>query len=72
MHKTTLYLSDELNARIKRKARREGRSEADVMRSALTEYTKDDGPSPTLPLFDSGQVAPIRDWDEALRGFGED
>jgi Ribbon-helix-helix protein, copG family len=72
VHKTTIYLSDELRQRVKQTARREQRPEADVIRAAIAEYTTSRGPRPTLPLFDSGRVKPIEDWDEAMRGFGED
>ena len=72
MHKTTIYLSEELRLRVKQTARREQRPEAEVIRSAIAEYTKSRAPRPTLPLFDSGRVAPIDDLDEAMRGFGED
>jgi ribbon-helix-helix CopG family protein len=35
MHKTTLYLDDDLRRAITRLARKEGRSEAEVIREAL-------------------------------------
>jgi hypothetical protein len=72
MRKTTIYLPEELKARVERTARVQRRSEAEVIRAAIDEFTKDERPPLTLPLFDSGEVAPIDDWDEALRGFGED
>lgn len=72
MKKTTVYLTDELRRRLGHTARAEGRSEADVIRSALDAYAVSEGPVPTLPLFASGDVAPVDDWDEALLGFGRD
>jgi plasmid stability protein len=49
--RTTIYLPDELKARLEAVARREGRTEADVIRDALAQAL--DGrvrPKPTLPL----------------------
>jgi Ribbon-helix-helix protein, copG family len=70
MRKTTIYLPDELKQRIERIARSQRRSEADVIRAAIDEATREVHPAPTLPLFESGEVTPIDDWDDALRGFG--
>jgi Arc/MetJ-type ribon-helix-helix transcriptional regulator len=68
--KTTVYLPEELKLRVERTARLRKTSEADVIRAALEEYTRDrEPPRPRYPLF-SGE--PIEDWDEAMRGFGED
>ena len=71
MVKTTVYLPQELRQRIKDVARFEGRSEAAVIRDALDEYARNHSrPRPRFGLFASGK--PITDWDEAMRGFGED
>jgi hypothetical protein len=71
MLKTTVYLSEELKRRIERTARLERKSEAEVIRAALDAYTlQSSPPRPRLPLFRSEK--PIEDWDQALRGFGED
>ena len=72
MRKTTVYLPDELKRRVEETARAQNRSEAEVIRAALEAFTDGERPSPTLPLFTSGQVIPVDDWDEALQGFGED
>ncbi len=72
MRKTTVYLPDPLKARLERTARVLGISEAEAIRSAIDAYAMPDHPRPTLPLFTSGEVAPIEDWDEAMRGFGRD
>jgi len=70
MVKTTVYLPEELKERIGEIARRNGMSEAAAIRAALDEYTRNhEPPRPRFPLF-SGE--PITDWDEAMRGFGED
>jgi hypothetical protein len=45
---------------------------SDVIRAALDAYTGERaGPRPNLPLFASGEMRVITDWDEAMRGFGE-
>ena len=72
MRKTTVYLPDALKRRLERTARERKCSEADVIRSALEEFTAGARARPRLPLFQSGAVAPIDDFDEALKGFGED
>jgi len=73
MLRTTVYLTPELKDRLEQFAASRGRSEADVIRSALAAYTADQvRPRPRLPLFSLGTVAPVEDWDEALKGFGED
>ncbi len=69
MLKTTVYLTQPLKERIERLAERTGRSEAEVIRSALEEYTVRERPRPRLGIF---SAPPIDDWDEAMRGFGED
>ena len=73
MHRTTVYLPDELKAALKRTAAAQGRSEADVMRSALAEATAEQAhPRPRLPLFDSGDPSLAERVDEELAaGFGE-
>ena len=72
MVKTTVYLPEPLKARLERLARDQGRSEADLIRAALDEFTARERPRPTLPLFAPGEVAPVADWDAALEGFGAD
>jgi hypothetical protein len=66
MRKTTVYLPDDLKARLEQTAQAEQRSEATVIRDALESYVGQTT-SPTLPLF---EAEPIEDFDEALRGFG--
>jgi hypothetical protein len=68
--KTTVYLPEELKARLERLARDQRRSEADLIRAAIAELVSREPPRPTLPLFRSTE--PITDFDDALRGFGED
>jgi len=50
MKKTTLYLPDDLKKRIEMIAHSDGRSEADVIRDALTELVETRPPTPRIPL----------------------
>jgi hypothetical protein len=69
--KTTVYLPEALKRRLKRVAEQEGRSEAEIIRLAVEEFTATRArPRPKLPLFRSAE--PVTDFDEALRGFGQD
>ena len=72
MKRTTIYLPDDLKARLKQVAELEGRSEADLIRQALTDAIEASGAAstPSLPLFASGQPTLSEDVDEALAGFG--
>jgi Arc/MetJ-type ribon-helix-helix transcriptional regulator len=69
MVKTTVYLPEALKARLEQVAQEQNRSEADVIRAALEEFTARERPRPRLGLF---SAEPITDWDEAMKGFGED
>lgn len=69
MVKTTIYLPEELKRRVEHTARERSTSEADVIRAAIDSFTAE-SPRPRIGLFESGR--PIEDWDEAMRGFGED
>ena len=73
MHKTTLYLPDELKAALQRYARQRGTSEAEVVREALAKLI-DSGsrPRPRVPLTDQGLGDPTvaERTDELLEGFG--
>lgn len=73
MRRTTIYLPDDLKAALERTAAAEGRSEAEVVRSALSSATAVHAyPSPRLPLFDSGDPTLAERVDEELAsGFGE-
>lgn len=72
MKRTTVYLPDELKAALERTAADEGRSEAEVVRSALAAATAEHAyPRPRLPLFESGDETLAERVDEELaRGFG--
>lgn len=73
MKRTTIYLPDDLKAALERTATTEGRSEAEVVRSALASATASHAyPLPRLPLFESGDPTLAERVDEELaRGFGE-
>lgn len=72
MRKTTVYLPEDLKARLERVAGERNRSEADIIREALERFTADQvRPRPRLPLFESGQPELAETVDEALAGFGE-
>jgi predicted transcriptional regulator len=75
MRKTSVYLSDELGARLARLAEEEGRSQAEVLRAAIAAYHPRPGIDRDFALDgcvtgDGTSVADI-DEDELLRGFGE-
>jgi len=73
MRRTTIYLPDELKAALERTAAAQGRSEAEVVRSAVAAATSEQShPRPSLPLFDSGDATLAERVDEELAaGFGE-
>ncbi|MCP9484554.1 MAG: ribbon-helix-helix domain-containing protein [Gaiellaceae bacterium MAG52_C11] len=75
MIKTTVYLPEELKARLERTAASRGQSEADVIRAALDQFTVErERPRPHLPLVQSfGEPGLSERVDEELaRGFGRD
>jgi Arc/MetJ-type ribon-helix-helix transcriptional regulator len=74
MRKTTVYLPDELKARLERVAGEQNRSEAEVIRSALNEYTARERPRPRAPLWiGSGTTNLAERVDDVLaEGFGRD
>jgi hypothetical protein len=72
MEKTTVYLPKELKQRITAAARREGRSEAAVIRAALDQYARPNK-RPRSGLFSSGDPTFAERVDELLsEGFGRD
>lgn len=72
MKRTTIYLPDDLKAALERTAAAEGKSEAEIVRSAVAAATEENAyPAPTLPLFESGDPALAERVDEELAaGFG--
>ncbi|HEV8602749.1 MAG TPA: ribbon-helix-helix protein, CopG family [Gaiellaceae bacterium] len=72
--KTTVYLPEQLKRRVEQTARAQRRSEAEVIRAALEEFTEaQERPRPRLPLFSSGDPTLAERVDEILaEGFGRD
>jgi len=72
MTKTTVYLPDDLKHELGQLAATSGRSEAELIREALTALVRDaERPRPRGGLFSSGDPGLARHVDEALTGFGE-
>ncbi|MBI2212339.1 MAG: ribbon-helix-helix protein, CopG family [Acidobacteria bacterium] len=74
MRRTTIYLPDDLKKAVEDAARRDGRSEATVIREALESALKGRGaPRPRIPLVREGLGEPnvARRVDELLEGFGK-
>lgn len=71
MKKTTVYLPDDLKAALGRMAAAQGRSEANLIRQAVRDLTRDlEPPRPKLPLFSGSDPTLAERFDEELRGFG--
>ncbi len=73
VHRTTIYLPDELKARLTDVARRERRSEADVIREALVAaLARRERRTPRVPLTGVGLGRPdaAERADDLLDGFG--
>ena len=72
MHKTTVYVPDELKRALAGVAAASGRSEAELIRQALRALTAGAAPPrPRLPLFQSRKPRLAERMDQALEGFGE-
>ena len=74
MKRTTIYLPDDLKKTIESTARREGRSEADVIRDALeSSLRRSQAQRPRVPLNRRGlgDATVARRADELLEGFGK-
>lgn len=64
--KTTIYLPDDLKAAVERAARRQGKSEAEVIRQAVAAAVQT--PRPTSGILDAEPFA--TQVDELLAGLG--
>lgn len=74
MRKTTVYLPEALKKRLEQVAKHQKRSEAEIIRNALEQFTAEQArPRPTLPLFRGHAVTNVAERvDEALvEGFGQ-
>jgi predicted transcriptional regulator len=67
VHKTTVYLPDELKVAVEREARRRGVAEAEVIRQALAAAVA--RPLPRAGIIDGEPLAERA--DELLAGFGD-
>ncbi|MFZ4486444.1 MAG: CopG family transcriptional regulator [Candidatus Nanopelagicales bacterium] len=71
MKRTTVYLPDELKARLEAEAKRRGTTEAQIVREAVDKETRRLRPRGGIILGESeGMTA--RNLDDYLEGFGED
>ena len=74
MIQTTIYLPEDLKRRLERAARQDRRTEASIVREALTEALQHRDVAPTTPLFTEGWGDPTlaERVDELLAetGFG--
>ncbi|CAN5502277.1 hypothetical protein BH20CHL7_BH20CHL7_16730 [soil metagenome] len=68
MNKTTLYLPDETQRRLRDVAKRTGRAQADLIRTALDRFLEDE-PSPLPGSIGAGDDAALsgRDSEDWLR-----
>lgn len=74
MTKTTVYLPEELKAGLARMAREERRSEAEIIRAAISAMVSSrQRPKPRVPLVTRGlgDPAAAERVDELLAGFGD-
>ena len=72
MHKTTIYLPEDLRLALAQAAASQGQSVAEVIRDALRALvSRARPPRPRIPLFASGLPGIAERVDEALKGFGE-
>ncbi len=72
MHKTTLYLDDEIYEQIRRRAESSGKTQASIIREALASFLAASAPRPSsIGLGDSGQGDLSERVEELLEGMGE-
>lgn len=70
MHKTTLYLEDDLRERIARVAKESGRSQAEIIRDALRTFLIRRKRPRSIGLGQDGPDLSDRA-EDLLKGFGE-
>ena len=73
MHRTTIYLPEEMKAAIEREAARRGVTEAEIIREAVDDHLGSaQAPVPQLPVFEEGIGIELASRvGELLEGFGE-
>jgi predicted transcriptional regulator len=72
MVRTTIYLPDELKRALEEKARREGRTEADIVRDSLEKTLRPSAKRPWKAVFNSGHHDVSERVEEFLAdGFGQ-
>jgi Ribbon-helix-helix protein, copG family len=71
MHRSTVYLPDELKAALQRASTATGRSEAELIREGVRRVTTEVAPAPRVGVFDSGTPDLAENADAYLDGFGE-
>lgn len=72
MHKTTLYLPDDLKVELRRVAAEKGQSEAELIRESIRLALAGHAPpEPTIPILVSDDPHFAERVDEHLAGFGE-
>lgn len=72
MHRTTVYLPEDLKLNLERAARVTERSEADLIREGIRQVVAAYAPQrPQIPLFRSNDPTLAERVDEHLKGFGE-
>ena len=76
MHRTTIYLPEELKRRLALSARRQHRTEADIIRTAIEVHLSDEPfhrPKPHLGIGNSGDPTLAERVDEILAAeFGSE
>jgi predicted transcriptional regulator len=73
MHKTTIYLEEQVYRRIQRLAKATGRTQAMIIREALAAYTGGGRRAPSsVGAGASGRSDASDRAEELLEGFGED
>jgi hypothetical protein len=72
MHKTTVYLPEDLKRSLEGMAASTGRSEAELIREAIAARVECTAPPrPRGQLFESGEATLAEKAEEALTGFGD-
>lgn len=72
MKRTTIYLTDDLQAQLEQASRLSGRSKAELIRQGVHEVVASIRPRPRVPLFFPGHGGLAERVDELLEGFGQE